>query len=46
LFSAASTYLVVERICSDQSRRKSTAKTASAIAPRIATRNAIRGVRR
>src|SRR6476620_10173074 len=46
LFSAAFSYLVPERIWSDQRRRKRTAKTASAIAARIATRSAIFGVKR
>src|SRR4029450_4824474 len=46
LFSAAFSYFVPERIWSDQSRRKRTAKTPSAIAARIATRNAIFGVKR
>src|SRR3954466_15470420 len=46
LFSAAFSYFVPERICSDHRRRKSTPKTTSAIAARIATRSAIRGVKR
>src|SRR5689334_18271518 len=46
LFSAAFSYFVPERICSDQRRRKRTEKTTSAIAARIATRSAIRGVNR
>src|SRR6478672_5343951 len=46
LSSAACSYLEPARICSDQSRRKSTAKMTSAIAARIATRSAIRGVKR
>ena len=46
LFSAAFSYFVPERIWSDQSRRKRTAKTTSATAARIATRSAIRGVKR
>jgi hypothetical protein len=46
LFRAAFSYFVPERIWSDQSRRKRTAKTASAIVARIATRNAIFGVKR
>ena len=46
LSSAACSYFEPERICSDHSRRKSTAKTTSAIAARIAMRSAIRGVKR
>ena len=43
---ASSRYLVPESTCSAQSRRKSTAKTASATKPRIATRSASWGVSR
>ena len=46
LSSAACSYLEPARICNDHSRRKSTAKMTSAIAARIATRSAIRGVKR
>src|SRR5438067_793550 len=46
LSSAAASYFEPERIWSDHSRSKSTAKTASAIAARMATRSAIRGVKR
>src|SRR3954465_13563907 len=46
LFRAACSYFVPERIWSDQSRRKSTANTASAIAAMIITRAAMRGVKR